>query len=297
MRLATVRTESGPRLHVATAEGYVDVGRATGDERLSTLRGLLESGPAGLDAAAAAPPSATNGNVDLGAAVWEPGRIFCLGRNYAEHAAEMNKTTSEWPEVFVRFASCLAGPFDDIVLPAFSGRADYEGELGVVVGRGGRHIPAERALEAIAGYVVVNDVSIRDWQHRGQQWTPGKNFEGTLPVGPELVTVDEIDSSDLAVETRLNGELVQSGRTSRMITSIPEQIEFLSSFVTLQPGDLIATGTPSGVGTARDSFLQDGDVVEVTVEGVGTIRNRMRRDGTPAAVERWVRLAGEAVSR
>lgn len=297
MRLATVRTDAGPRLHIRAGGGYVDLGRATGDERLSTLRGFLALGEQGSETARAVSPDGSDGIVELAPAVPEPGRIFCLGRNYQEHADEMNKTTSEWPEVFVRFASCLAGPFDDVPLPSFSARADYEGELGVVIGRGGRHIPAERALDAVAGYVVVNDVSMRDWQHRGQQWTPGKNFEGTLPVGPEVVTADELDPSDLAVETRLNGELVQSSRTSRMITGIPELIEFLSSFVTLEPGDLIATGTPSGVGAARDSFLEDGDVVEVTVEGIGTIRNRMRRDSVTPVCARWVRLAEEAVSR
>jgi len=282
---------------VRTELGYVDVGRVTGDERLSTLRGLLEAGAAGLEAAAGVAPGAANGVADLGPAVPEPQKIFCLGRNYQDHADEMNKTTSEWPEIFVRFTSCLAGPFDDVHLPAFSSRADYEGELGVVIGARGRFVPSEHALGLVAGYVVLNDVSVRDWQHRGQQWTPGKNFEGTLPVGPELVTADELDPAQLVIETRVNGELVQRARTSDMIVDVPEQISFLSTFVTLEPGDLIATGTPSGVGTARDVFLDEGDVVEVTVDGVGTIRNRMRKDDRRPASDRWIRLAGEAVSR
>jgi 2-keto-4-pentenoate hydratase/2-oxohepta-3-ene-1,7-dioic acid hydratase in catechol pathway len=298
VRLGTLRTASGLRLHVRTDDGYVDIGKETGDEALSSLRGFLAAGPAGLAAAAKIPagrPVAST--IDLASAVPAAERIFCLGRNYLEHAEEMNKTTSAWPEVFVRFPSCVAGPFDDIVLPSFSARADYEGELGVVIGAGGRHIPAESALDAVAGYVVLNDVSMRDWQHRGQQWTPGKNFEGTLPVGPDLVTADEVEPSDLLIETRVNGELVQEGRTADMITGVPEQIEFLSSFVTLRPGDLIATGTPSGVGVARGVFLEDGDVVEVSVEAVGTIRNRMRRDDAAPVTDRWVRLAEEAVSR
>lgn len=298
MRLASLRTANGLRLHVRRGDTFVDVGNATGDERFSTLRGLLAAGQDGLEAVAAAQGEGVEG-LEFGPAVPEPGTIFCLGRNYAEHIAEMRKATSSWPEVFLRVPACVAGPFDDIAIPSFSGRADYEGELGVVIGRGGRHISAADALAAVAGYVVVNDVTMRDWQHRGQQWTPGKNFEGTLPVGPELVTADEVDPLDLAVETRVNGELVQNGRTSRMVTGIAEQIEFLSSFTTLLPGDLIATGTPAGVGVAREPplFLQDGDVVEVTVERVGTIRNRMRRESQPAASERWVRLAEEAVSR
>lgn len=300
MRLATLRTPDGPRLHLRTPTGLVDLGRAAGDERLSTLTGFLAAGEEALRVAATVPPGDENGACEVEAAVPEPGKIFCLGRNYAEHAQEMRRTTSDWPEIFLRVPACVAGPFDDIVLPSFSGRADYEGELGVVIGAGGRHIKAERALEAVAGYVVVNDVTVRDWQHRGQQWTPGKNFEGTLPVGPELVTADEVpDPSDLAVETRVNGEVRQSDRTSQMIIGIPEQIEFLSSFVTLEPGDLIATGTPAGVGVAREPpvFLDDGDVVEVSVEGVGTIRNRMRKDGAAPVHDRWVRLAEEAVSR
>ncbi|MCZ7590459.1 MAG: fumarylacetoacetate hydrolase family protein [Gaiella sp.] len=292
-----MRTVEGLRLHVRTELGYVDVGRATGDERLSTLAGLLGAGADGLEAAARVAPGASNGVADFAPAVPAPPKIFCLGRNYQEHADEMNKTTSAWPEVFVRFPCCLAGPFDDVYLPSFSSRADYEGELGVVIGARCRHVPAEQALEVVAGYVVLNDVSVRDWQHRGQQWTPGKNFEGTLPVGPELVTADELDQAALVIETHVNGELVQHARTSDMIVGVPELISFLSTFVTLEPGDLIATGTPSGVGTARDVFLDEGDVVEVTVEGIGTIRNRMRKDDRRPASDRWVRLAEEAVSR
>jgi acylpyruvate hydrolase len=297
VRLATLRTSAGLRLHVRTELGYVDVGRATGDEGLSSLCGLLEAGARGREAVGRVAPGSTNGVADFGPAVPEPQKIFCLGRNYQEHANEMNKSTSAWPEVFVRFASCLAGPFDDVYLPSFSLRADYEGELGVVIGARARHVPTEHALGIVAGYVVLNDVSMRDWQHRGQQWTPGKNFEGTFPVGPEVVTAEELDPADLVIETHVNGELVQHARTSDMILAVPELISFLSTFVTLEPGDLIATGTPSGVGVARDVFLEEGDVVEVTVAGVGTIRNRMRRDGTPPASTRWVRLAEEAVSR
>lgn len=296
MRLATLRTAGGLRLHLRTADGYVDVAAATGDDRLSSLSGLLWA-----DESTAAKVASAGGAVtaapDFAPAVPTPGRIFCLGRNYQQHADEMNKTTSAWPEVFVRFPSCLAGPFDEIALPSFSARADYEGELGVVIGKRGRHIPVAQALDAVAGYVVLNDVTMRDWQHRGQQWTPGKNFEGTLPVGPELVTPDEVGELDLVIETHVNGELVQHATTADMVVSVPEQIGFLSSFLTLEPGDLIATGTPAGVGAARDCFLEDGDVVEVTVERIGTIRNRMRRDVTAPVTDHWVRLAEEAVSR
>jgi acylpyruvate hydrolase len=299
VRFATLRTSAGPRLHVRRGTAYVDVAQATGDERLATMRGFLESGERALAVVTAADSGGEPVDGELAPALPEPGKILCLGRNYAQHADEMRRDRPAWPEVFLRVPSCVVGPFDDVELPPFSRRADYEGELGVVIGGGGRHIPAERALAAIAGFVVVNDISIRDWQHRGQQWTPGKNFERTFPLGPELVTADEVDPSDLALETRVNGEVVQSGRTSQMIFGIPEQIEFLSSFLTLEPGDLIATGTPGGVGVAREPprFLKNGDVVEVTVEHLGTIRNRMRSDPRAPVGDHWVRIAEEAVSR
>jgi 2-keto-4-pentenoate hydratase/2-oxohepta-3-ene-1,7-dioic acid hydratase in catechol pathway len=163
------------------------------------------------------------------------------------------------------------------VKPALSSSFDYEGELGVVIGRGGRYIRAEDATATIAGYVVVMDGTAREWQRAATQWTAGKNFDRTMPIGPEIVTADEVDVSDVLLTTRLNGEVMQSARTSQMIFDIPRTIEFLSSFTTLRPGDVIATGTPGGVGFARTPpvFLQPGDVVEVTVEGVGRIENEV----------------------
>ncbi len=174
--------------------------------------------------------------------------------------------------------------------PALTERFDYEGELGIVIGSGGRYIPAERALEAVAGFVVCNDASARDWQRAGTQWTPGKNFDGTMPLGPELVTVDEVDVADVQLTTSVNGEVRQSARTSQMLVDVPRAIEFFSTFTTLQAGDVIATGTPGGVGLGHQPplWLVAGDIVEVTVEGIGTIRNKVVDEDPKEVLRRWV---------
>jgi acylpyruvate hydrolase len=279
VRLATVITPEGLRLHVRGSDGYTDVARATGDEHLADLSTVLERGAPALDAIRKA--SDGSGRVlqegELGPAVPRPRRILCLGVNYVEHALEGGRPPTKWPEVFVRGADSVAAPYGELIKPSLSSRFDYEGELGLVIGRGGRYIDADDALSAIAGYVVVMDGTAREWQRAATQWTPGKNFDGTMPIGPELVTTDEIDVSDVQLTTRLNGEIMQSAKTSQMIFNIPRTIEFLSSFTTLRPGDVIATGTPGGVGFARQPpvWLQPGDEIEIEIEGVGRIANRV----------------------
>jgi acylpyruvate hydrolase len=286
VRLATVETPQGPRLHVRGAEGYVDVARATGQDDLSTLAGLLGAGGERWEQVrrAAEREGRPVEEAQFGPAVPQPRRILCLGVNYAAHAAEGGRPLTTWPEVFVRGADSVAAPYAPLVKPALSARFDYEGELGVVIGRGGRYIPAEEALSVIAGFVVCMDGTAREWQRAATQWTAGKNFDGTMPIGPELVTPDEVDVSDAQLTTVLNGEVMQSARTSQMIFDVPRTIEFLSSFTTLRPGDVIATGTPAGVGFARQPpvWLKEGDMLEITVEGVGRIANRVvteDRDG------------------
>jgi 2-keto-4-pentenoate hydratase/2-oxohepta-3-ene-1,7-dioic acid hydratase in catechol pathway len=226
---------------------------------------------------------------DFGPAVPAPKRILCLGVNYREHAIEGGRQVPTWPEAFVRGEGSALGPYADLVRPALTSKFDYEGELGLVIGAGGRYIQADKAIDAIAGYVVLNDATARDWQRAATQWTAGKNFEGSMPIGPEVVTTDEADVSDAALTTTLNGEVMQSARTSQMIVDIPSTIEFFSSFTTLRPGDVIATGTPGGVGFARQPpvWLMPGDIVEITVEGVGTIRNRVIAEDADLTDWKW----------
>jgi acylpyruvate hydrolase len=279
VRLATIVTSRGPRLAVRGSHGYVDVADATSRPEWASVAEVLRAGAPALgqirDRADHRDTLAEP--VEYGPAVPAPNRILCLGVNYSEHAIEGGRAVPTWPEAFVRGAGSVIGPYDDLVRPALSERFDYEGELGIVIGAGGRYIPASEAMSAVAGFVVLNDASAREWQRASTQWTAGKNFDGTMPIGPEIVTPDEIDVSDIALTTTLNGQVMQAARTSQMIVSVPAAIEFFSSFTRLQPGDVIATGTPGGVGFARTPpvWLRPGDLIEVEIEGIGAIRNRV----------------------
>ncbi len=292
MRLATLATPHGPRLHVRARSGYVDAAEATGDPRLSSLQYVLEAGLPAMDALRSLQdsrrkPQRRGGGLRSGRA--GPPRILCLGLNYGEHALEGGREIPTWPDAFVRGADSVLGPYADLVKPALTERFDYEAELGIVIGAGGRYITAAKALDAIAGFVVLNDASARDWQRAATQWTAGKNFEGSMPIGPEVVTTDEVDVSDLAISSVLNGQVMQSARTSQMLVDVPSAVEFFSSFTRLAPGDVIATGTPGGVGFARTPpvWMLPGDVIEVTVEGVGTIRNRIVAEEDAPGDWRW----------
>jgi 2-keto-4-pentenoate hydratase/2-oxohepta-3-ene-1,7-dioic acid hydratase in catechol pathway len=292
VRLATLSTPDGPRLHVrACGGGYVDIAGATGDPRLAAFGSFVTAGPAALETARglldregrnAAPG-------DFAPAVPAPERILCLGLNYTEHALEGGRAVPTWPDTFVRGRQSVLGPYADLVKPALTEKFDYEGELGIVIGAGGRYIPADKAIDAIAGFTVLNDASARDWQRAGTQWTPGKNFDGSMPIGPEVVTPDEADVADVALTTTLNGQVMQQARTSQMLVDVPRAVEFFSSFTTLRPGDVIATGTPGGVGFARNPpvWLQPGDVIEISIEGVGSIRNRVVAEDDDRSGWRW----------
>jgi acylpyruvate hydrolase len=291
VRLATIITPDGPRLHVRARSGYVDVGEATGNPQFASLGSFLEAGPAAMDAARALADrdGREYGPDDLGPAVPAPERVLCVGVNYSEHAIEGGRAVPSWPDTFVRFRETVLAPYADLVRPALTERFDYEGELGIVIGAGGRYIPVDKAFDAIAGFTVLNDASARDWQRAGTQWTPGKNFDGSMPIGPDVVTPDEVDISDVALTSVLNGNVMQSARTSQMLVDVPSCVEFFSSFTTLRPGDVIATGTPGGVGFARTPpvWLTPGDIIEVTVEGVGTIRNRVVAEEADLSGWRW----------
>jgi acylpyruvate hydrolase len=291
VRLATIATPNGPRLHVRGSSGYVDVAAATGDPRFSALQSVLEAGPLAMDSIRRVQGREGRDvtEAEFAPAVPDSPRILCLGLNYSAHALEGGRAVPTWPDAFVRGTGSVLGPYADMVKPALTERFDYEAELGIVIGSGGRYIRADKALDAIAGFVVLNDASARDWQRAASQWTAGKNFEGSMPIGPEVVTPDEVDVSDLAISSTLNGTVMQSSRTSLMLVDVPSAVEFFSSFTRLVPGDVIATGTPGGVGFARTPpvWMHPGDVIEVTVEQVGTIRNRIVAEDNPPGDWRW----------
>jgi 2-keto-4-pentenoate hydratase/2-oxohepta-3-ene-1,7-dioic acid hydratase in catechol pathway len=248
------------------------------------LRSLLEGGEAALEQARAALDAAPEeavyaaSEVTLKAPLLNPEKIVCLGLNYADHAAESQMKLPEAPVLFSKYASALIGPDDPIVLPPTSQEIDYEAELVVVIGKRGRNIPVEAAWDYVAGYTIGHDVSARDYQLRkgGGQWMIGKTFDTFAPIGPALFTQDEVpDPHNLAIRCRLNGEVMQDSNTKYLIFRIPNILAYLSHVFTLVPGDVIFTGTPSGVGFVREPpvYLKPGDVVEVEIEGLGVLRN------------------------
>ena len=282
MRLATIETASGPRAALLREDCYVDL-YAT-DSRLPTsVRGLLEGGAAALvsaqeaaarSAAVCYPMSA----VKLLAPVPDPPKVICVGLNYRDHAIESGAPIPREPVLFSKFSTAIIGPEAPILLPKVSTKVDYEAELVLVVGKRGRHLTKEKALDHLAGYTIGHDVSARDWQLEkdGKQWLAGKTFDTFAPIGPHLVTKDEVpDALALGIRLRLNGTTMQDSTTQQLIFSPAEILAYVSQIVTLQPGDVIFTGTPPGVGFARKPpvFLKGGDVVEVEIDGLGVLRN------------------------
>lgn len=211
-----------------------------------------------------------------------PGKTLCLGHNYIDHIKEGGYDIPDFPAIFVRVGTSLAAAGQPLIAPTASIRFDFEVELMIVIGKRGRAIKAADALDHIFGYTVFNDGTLRDYQKRSHQWTPGKNFDQTGPVGPFVVTADQLgDASGLSLQSRLNGVVMQDGTTDDMMWKVPQIIEVMSEFATLEPGDLIATGTPPGVGHARTPpvFMKAGDVIECQIEGIGTCRNPIRAEG------------------
>ncbi|SEB57852.1 2-keto-4-pentenoate hydratase/2-oxohepta-3-ene-1,7-dioic acid hydratase (catechol pathway) [Streptomyces melanosporofaciens] len=217
-------------------------------------------------------------DVHLTTPVPDPAKVLCVGLNYKDHVAETGRALPEHPDVFVKFASTLVGPEDEIQGADVSANLDFEGEVAVVIGRTARQVPEEEALGYVAGLAPLNDISARDLQYRGTQWTAGKTVDRSTPWGPALVTLDEIgDPQTLELVTRVNGVELQHSNTRHQIFSIARIISYLSSFLTLEPGDVIATGTPQGIGAKRTPpiWLKPGDTVEVDVERVGVLGNRV----------------------
>jgi 2-keto-4-pentenoate hydratase/2-oxohepta-3-ene-1,7-dioic acid hydratase in catechol pathway len=257
----------------------------------TTTRHLLTAGPAtvrkvfkqaleALDAGPNAPGVFQATSVEIGPPVPDPDKIICLGVNYREHAAEAQQELPAVPMFFARFRNSLIGPTSPVLLPRVSTQIDYEGELAVIIGRRCKEVSEQEALQYVVGYTIMNDVSARDVQMQTSQWTAGKALDTFAPMGPGIILASDIpDPQTLTLTTRVNGQVVQHDSTANMIFSVATSIAFLSSLMTLEPGDIIATGTPSGVGFKRTPplFLQDGEVVEVEIERIGRIRNPVMR--------------------
>ncbi len=265
-----VVSETGILIDLAAAEPPLPV----------DLAGLLSEERAGrLATLAANAPETARIQLDqvrLAVPVPTPSKIIGIGLNYRDHAAETGQELPTRPTVFAKFPNALTGPYDPIVLPAESNSVDYEGELGVVIGRRARFVPEDEALSYVGGYLAVNDVSARDVQNWTSQWSLGKSFDTFAPVGPFLVTAADVpDPQNLEIETRVNGVTVQHSNTANMVFTVAALISQLSAVMTLEPGDIIATGTPGGIGGAQNPprFLKDGDIVEVEIERLGCLRN------------------------
>ncbi|MEE9277866.1 MAG: fumarylacetoacetate hydrolase family protein [Dehalococcoidia bacterium] len=281
MRLATFSHSGRTRIGVVEGDEIVDLAAAAPD--LPTeMRAFLEAGAAALDAARKAAAGAEQrialADVKLEAPIRRPGTFLAVGLNYADHAAEGGRAVPDFPIFFNKQTSCVSGPYDPIHLPRVSELLDYEGELGLVIGRRCRHVPKERAAEVIAGYTVVNDVSVRDWQRRAPTMTLGKSFDTHGPTGPWIVTPDEVgDPHALELQTLVNGEERQHSNTKHLVFDCYDIVETLSTVFTLEPGDIVATGTPQGVAAYFDPprWLKSGDVVRIEIEGIGAIENRV----------------------
>jgi 2-keto-4-pentenoate hydratase/2-oxohepta-3-ene-1,7-dioic acid hydratase in catechol pathway len=282
MKLMMFEKGSGAGLGLVEGDSVIDL--AAADAALpKDLAALIAAGPAALAqvkaAAAKAPPAARLPLASVKAAlpIARPSKFICIGLNYALHAKEGGHALPTYPSLFLRVPTSLTAAGAPVIRPKCSVQLDYECELTIVIGKGGRHIPEDKALAHVFGYTLFNDVSVRDYQRKTTQWTAGKNFDSTGPLGPWIVTADALPpgASGLRIQTRVNGETMQDSNTSDMIFSTAKAIAILSEIMTLEPGDLIATGTPSGVAHARKppAWMKAGDRVEVELEGIGVLAN------------------------
>jgi acylpyruvate hydrolase len=270
MRLATIRT--GATTRAARLDGDALVLLPFAD-----VRELLDSGLDWADRARDGDDSVAVAEADFAPVVPQPEKIVCVGLNYRAHAAEANLDLPSHPILFAKYSRSLIGPNDDLVLPGNSDKVDWEGELGLVIGQPTRHADPAAAEAAIAGYTVINDVSMRDWQRRTTQFLQGKTFEASTPAGPYLVTPDELENPRrLRLRCSVDDEVMQDTNTDDLVFSAVEIVSYISEIITMMPGDLIATGTPSGVGGARKPpvFLQPGQTMRTQIEGVGELVNR-----------------------
>jgi 2-keto-4-pentenoate hydratase/2-oxohepta-3-ene-1,7-dioic acid hydratase in catechol pathway len=278
MKLATFEQNGRQSYGVVDSEKIIDMGPSIGGQ-YPDLRSILAADALGavIDAQEAGGSGEyALDDVRLLPPIGNPDKIICVGLNYESHRKETGRPVVEYPTLFTRFANTQIGHGAPIHAPKESTSVDYEGELAVIIGKPGRHIAESEAMEHVAGYSCYNDVSIRDWQRHTSQFTPGKNFAATGPFGPWMVTSDEIpDPSTLTLETRLNGERMQHATTDLLIFTIPVLIKYISTFTRLEPGDVIVSGTPGGVGFKRDPqvFMKNGDQVEIEISGIGVLAN------------------------
>lgn len=292
MRLATILSGDKPSLAAYRGQELIDLAKAGpglpgdmlaflggGDAARSAIATALEAAPT---AAAIDPERLTFLPV-----VPRPGKIICVGLNYADHSAESGFEQPDYPTLFGRFATSLIGHKAPLIRPNLSDQLDFEGEIAAVIGRHGKHVPKAKALDHVAGYALFNEGSVRDYQFKAPQWTVGKNFDGTGAFGPVLVTADELPpgARGLRLTTRLNGETMQSASTDDMVFDVASLISIISEAITLDPGDVIVTGTPAGVGAARKPplFMKPGDICEVEVEGIGLLVNPIAQEAAGRA--------------
>lgn len=282
MKLISFERNGKASYGVVNGDRVVDLGARLGD-RYATLRDLLAAGLEEIGNAEKEQGDFALSDVRLLKPITNPEHIWCLAVNYADHHKEVESAgrvqdLPAHPAVFARFNDSFVAQGEDIWHPGVSEQFDYEGELAVVIGKGGHRIKADDAFGHIAGYTILNDGSVRDWQFHTRQITPGKNFYRSGSIGPWIVTADEIGNPyDLRIETRLNGEVLQSDRAELMLHKIPRFIEYASTIAPLRPGDILATGTPSGVGFSRTPpvWMRPGDTCEISIEKIGMLRNKI----------------------
>ncbi|MCO5316293.1 MAG: fumarylacetoacetate hydrolase family protein [Solirubrobacterales bacterium] len=283
MRFVTYASDRGPRAGVRTETGLIDAWDLIGDSPEPSLRNLLAAERMGDVRAAIEDGSWSEVATSPGSILCpipDPDKIVCVGLNFREHAVETGQEIPRAPAIFAKFRNALVPDGSTVTLPAASRKVDYEAEIAFVISKRAREVPVEQAMDHVAGYTLLNDLSARDLQGRTPQWMPGKVFDGSAPCGPDLVTPDEAGPSDaLELGMRVNGEERQSSSTADLIFPVPELVSILSSWMTLEPGDIISTGTPSGVGLGMDPmvWLEDGDELLVSSPQLGELRTTIRR--------------------
>lgn len=275
MKLATVAIDGRTTWGIVEGETFFDVGAAL-KGRYADLKGAIGARLAGVADAKSAAASVPVSKLKWLPVIPNPDKILCVGLNYETHRKETGRAEVEHPTIFSRYANSQTGHLQPIVRPRVSTDLDFEGELAVIIGKAGRYISRADAMSYVAGYACYNDGSIRDFQRHTHQFTPGKNFPDTGAFGPWMMTPDELgELAELKLQTRLNGQVMQEARIKQMIFDIPRQIEYCSTFTRLEPGDVIVSGTPGGVGARREPplWMKPGDVVEIEVERLGVLRN------------------------